>query len=106
MSRLLVALAVLLASVVVTPNSARAAAPAPAAAPDAGTAEKPLTFGIQSPLNAKNGRDDGYQLEGYLGQALHRPVKAKTFNDYDDLSDALAKGTVDVAWITPLSYVK
>lgn len=66
----------------------------------------PLTFGIPRPYSAEAAATDAAMLEGYLSSALKRPVKSRTFPDYDQLSAALAKGELDFAWITPLSYVK
>jgi phosphonate transport system substrate-binding protein len=66
----------------------------------------PLGFGIAHPYSAEIAAADATMLEGYLSSALRRPVKARTFEDYDQLSAALARREVDFAWITPLSYVK
>jgi len=77
------------------------AAPAFEPAP-AGT----LTIGIPRPLSAQEAADDAKALEGYLSEQLRKPVQARTFAGYDQLADALGKGQLDLAWITPLSYVK
>lgn len=65
-----------------------------------------LTIGIPRPYSTQDAEKNARALEGYLSTALKRPVEAKTFENYDQLADALAKGQVDLAWITPLSYVK
>jgi phosphonate transport system substrate-binding protein len=67
---------------------------------------KPLAFGIPKPYDAVTTKGDATLLEGYLSAALKRPVQAKTFDTYDQLAEALGKGELDIAWITPLAYVK
>lgn len=64
-----------------------------------------LTLGIPRPLSAETASSDARALEGYFSSALRRKVEAKTFDNYEQLSAALAKGEIDLAWITPLSYV-
>ncbi len=68
-------------------------------------APPPLTFGIPRPYDLATTHGDARMLEGYLSSALKRPVQSRTFADYGQLADALAKGQIDLAWITPLAYV-
>jgi len=78
-------------------------APAVARAADAPAA---ITFGISAPYSQQSAEESGKALAGYLGSALKRTVTPKIFATYDELTAALAKGEIDLAWITPLSYVQ
>lgn len=76
------------------------------AAGPASADDKPLVFGIPKPYDAATTSGDARMLEGYLTGALKRPVQGRTFDNYELLATALARGDVDLAWITPLSYVQ
>ncbi len=81
---------------------AAAAPPPPTPAPKK---QPPLTFGIPRPYDVATTHHDARMIEGYLSSALSRPVESRTFASYGDLATALAKGNIDLAWITPLAYV-
>jgi phosphonate transport system substrate-binding protein len=68
--------------------------------------EKPLTFGLQRTVSDEKATAQATMLEGYLSEALKRPVKARSFSTYDMLAEALAKGDIDIAWINPIPYVR
>jgi phosphate/phosphite/phosphonate ABC transporter binding protein len=65
----------------------------------------PITLGIGKPNGDKLAHKAKADLEPYLSKALKRPVTVEILPDYDALSTALADGKVDLAWITPLSFV-
>jgi phosphate/phosphite/phosphonate ABC transporter binding protein len=65
----------------------------------------PITLGIGKPNGEKLARRAQAELGPYLTRAMKRPVKVEILPDYDALSSALADGTVDIAWITPLAFV-
>jgi phosphate/phosphite/phosphonate ABC transporter binding protein len=67
---------------------------------------KGLVFGLQRTVSDAKAQEQSAVLEGYLSEALKRPVKARTYATYDELADDLAKGAVDIAWINPLAFVR
>jgi phosphate/phosphite/phosphonate ABC transporter binding protein len=75
-------------------------------APVARADDKPLIFGLQRTVSDAKAEGQVAALEGYMTEALKRPVKAQVFQSYDTLGDALAKGAVDIAWINPVPYVR
>jgi phosphonate transport system substrate-binding protein len=72
----------------------------------AALAEESLTFGISQPYGAEAAEKVPAVVEPYLSKALKLPVKVVRFATSDELSDALAAGKVDFAWITPLAFVR
>lgn len=69
-------------------------------------AEEPLTFGISQPYGPEAAERVPAVVEPYLSKALKGPVKVVRFATSDELADALAAGKVDLAWITPLAFVR
>lgn len=76
------------------------------AGPPPPPAKKPLTFGISHPYGEAQATQAAALIGPYLTKALGSPVTVKVFPTYDELSDALATNTVDLAWITPLAFVQ
>lgn len=72
----------------------------------ASRAEDALTFGIAQPYGAEAADKVAPVVEPYLSKALKGPVKVVRFATSDELADALAAGKVDMAWITPLAFVR
>ena len=108
-------LAVPLLTLLVAPLALAQDKPAPSGdAPAAAPGDKPATppgnkslvFGLQRTVSNTRAQDEAAAVEGYLTQALGQPVKTKIFPNYDALSDALAKGEVDIAWVNPFPYLK
>lgn len=69
-------------------------------------AEDPLTFGISQPYGAEAADKVPALVEPYLSKALKGPVKVVRFTTSEELAEALAAGKVDLAWITPLAFVR
>jgi phosphonate transport system substrate-binding protein len=69
-------------------------------------AEDPLTFGISQPYGAEAADKVPALVEPYLTKALKGPVKVVRFATNEELTDALAAGKVDLAWITPYAFVQ
>lgn len=72
----------------------------------AALAQDALTFGISQPWGAEAADKVAPLVEPYLSKALKVPVKVVRFSTSEDLADALAAGKVDMAWITPLAFVR
>ncbi len=45
-------------------------------------------------------------LTEYLSKSLNRPVTLKLSSDLSKAADAVAKGKVDIAYLTPVAYIK
>ncbi len=69
-------------------------------------AEDPLTFGISQPYGPEAAEKVPAIVEPYLTRALKGPVKVVRFTTNEELTDALAAGKVDLAWITPYAFVQ
>lgn len=65
-----------------------------------------LTFGIAQPYGPEAAEKVPALVEPYLTKSLKGPVKVVRFNTSEELADALAAGKVDLAWITPLAFVR
>jgi phosphonate transport system substrate-binding protein len=83
-------------------KGAAAAAPPAEKAPPA----KPLSLGISQPYGPEHAQKAKAIIEPYLSKELKAAVTVQVFPTYDELSDALAGGKVDLAWITPLAFVR
>lgn len=70
-----------------------------------GEAKGPLTIGINKAAGAAQAEKAVSVLPKLLGGPLGREVRVKVTADYDELSIALLAGTLDLAWMSPLSYV-
>jgi len=84
--------------------------PAPASAPPA-AGEEPLRpgelrFGVTPHLPEKTLRDQYGPVMAYLSSGLGMPVRLVIAGDYADLVRRLREGRVDLAALTPLSYVR
>jgi phosphonate transport system substrate-binding protein len=66
----------------------------------------PITFGVGQPNGPKRAAEGKALLEPYLAAAMKRPVTVVILEDYEALADALAAGKVDLAWTTPVSFVR
>lgn len=80
-----------------------------AAAPDkksAAVEKKPLKLGISPAYGVEAAAKAKTLIEPYLTTALGSPVTVVILPGYEELSDALATGAVDLAWITPLAFVR
>ncbi len=69
-------------------------------------AEDALTFGIAQPYGVEAADKVPALVEPYLSKSLKGPVKVVRFASAEELADALAAGRVDLAWITPLAFVR
>ncbi len=65
-----------------------------------------LTFGIAQPYGPEAAEKVPALVEPYLSKALKGPVKVVRFATNEELTEALAAGKVDLAWITPLAFVR
>jgi phosphonate transport system substrate-binding protein len=65
-----------------------------------------LTMGIGTPNGEAQAQKTKPLVEAYLSQALKRTVTGQVVGSYDDLTQALVDGKVDLAWITPVAFVK
>jgi phosphonate transport system substrate-binding protein len=74
--------------------------------PTLALAEGPMSFGIAKPNGAAAAKKARSQIESYLSSAMGERVHVEAFDDYDALSTALAGGKVDLAWTTPVAFVK
>lgn len=72
----------------------------------AAPAQDALTFGISQPYGAEAADKVPSLVEPYLSKALKGPVKVVRFVTNEELAEALAAGKVDLAWITPLAFVR
>ncbi len=68
--------------------------------------KKPLKFGISPAHGTELAQKAKTMIEPYLTQALGSPVTVVILPSYEALSDALSTGAVDLAWITPLAFVR
>ncbi len=68
--------------------------------------KKPLKLGIAPAHGAEHAQKASALIEPYLTTALGSPVTVVILPGYAELSDALASGAVDLAWITPLAFVR
>jgi phosphate/phosphite/phosphonate ABC transporter binding protein len=75
-----------------------------AAAP--ATTPATLKLGIAQPYGQTSATQAKAQLEPYLTKKLKTQVTVVVLPTYDELSAALATGTVDLAWITPVAYAQ
>ncbi len=66
----------------------------------------PLRFGITKYLPVEMVTKAMEPLRGYLSEELKRNVELVVVNDYDDLSNKLASGELDVAALSSSSYVR
>lgn len=70
------------------------------------TDKKPLKLGISPAYGNEQAQKAKALIEPYLTNALGSPVTVVVMPGYEELSDALATGAVDLAWITPLAFVR
>jgi phosphonate transport system substrate-binding protein len=68
--------------------------------------KKPLKLGISPAYGMEQAENAKKLIEPYLTAALGSPVTVVVMPGYEELSDALASGAVDLAWITPLAFVR
>lgn len=101
---------ILLSSVACTPNfiqSTVSPSPSTNATNPSNSQENPeLEIAIIPWVNSTEQQDKIQQLEEYLKQELHQPVKIQLTKDYETAVDLLVKGKVEVAYLGPLSYVQ
>lgn len=72
----------------------------------ASLAAETLTFGIAQPYGPEAAQKVPAVVEPYLSRALKLEVKVVRYATNEELSDALAAGQVDLAWITPYAFVR
>src|SRR5688572_11155380 len=65
-----------------------------------------LTVGTYSAPNDANAAGQARSLTAFVKQATGKEASNTAFTSYDALAEALAKGTVDVALVPPLAYVR
>jgi phosphonate transport system substrate-binding protein len=65
----------------------------------------PITFGIARPIGEEAARASAKELTDYFNQKFGPGSSVQIFPDVGQLGDALAKGTVDAAWLTPGAYI-
>ncbi len=68
--------------------------------------KKPVKLGISPAYGPEQAQKAKALIEPYLTAALGSPVTVVVLPGYEELSDALASGAVDLAWITPLAFVR
>ena len=68
--------------------------------------KKPLKLGISTAYGPEHAAKAKALIEPYLSAALGSTVTVVVVAGYEELSEALATGTVDLAWITPLAFVR
>jgi phosphonate transport system substrate-binding protein len=83
------------------PDAGRGAA----ARPTAAGGPRQWVFGASVPLGANVGVEKAALIASYLSKSLGIDLEPRLF-DYDDLADAVVAGTIDIAVMTPLAYVK
>jgi phosphonate transport system substrate-binding protein len=71
-----------------------------------GAEKKPIKFGIAQPYGEESAKKAKEQIEPYLSGVLNCKVTVIVHPTYEALSDALATNQVDIAWITPLAFVR
>lgn len=69
-------------------------------------AEAGFTFGIAQPYGPEAAEKVPAVVEPYLSKAVKTPVKVVRFASNEELTEALATGKVDLAWITPYAFVR
>lgn len=79
--------------------------PAPAKKPVV-IEKKPLKMGISPAYGAEQAAKAKALIEPYLSTALGSAVTVVILPSYEELSEALATGAVDLAWVTPLAFVR
>jgi len=99
-NRALVALAL---SAALSPPARAAGAPAAPMLPL--DANAPISFGVSQPNGPKRAADAKTLLEPYLTEAMKRPVKVVILQNYEDVTQGLASGQVDLAWVEPAAFV-
>lgn len=77
-----------------------------AAPPAAKIEKKPLKLGISPAYGPEAAAKAKTLMEPYLTTALGSQVTVVVLPSYEELSDALATGAVDLAWITPFAFVR
>jgi phosphonate transport system substrate-binding protein len=65
-----------------------------------------LVFGIAAYAGSQPGEKDAAALEAALSHRLQSPWTVVVFGDESSLASALAEGSVDAAWMPPLSFVE
>ncbi len=68
--------------------------------------KKPIKFGIAQPYGEEQAVKAKAVIEPYLTAALGSQVTVVIHPTYEELSEALATNAVDLAWITPLAFVR
>lgn len=69
-------------------------------------ADGALSFGVTTPTGDANAQQHVDGIARALADAIGRPVTGRVFGSYEALSDAIAAGEVDLAWMPPLTYVR
>lgn len=82
----------------------QSAAPPPPA-PVVEVPKQKLTYGVAMPLGAAFEAERARATQEFLAEALDAEVSARLYS-YDDLTKALVEGTVDIAFSSPLVYVR
>ncbi|MFN7134726.1 MAG: PhnD/SsuA/transferrin family substrate-binding protein, partial [Myxococcales bacterium] len=86
-----------------------ACASTPKAAPDEElppAAPGTLTVGITASTNDGTARAQSEAFAALVGELTGQPARPAVFHDYEKLAKAVAEGTVDVAFLAPLAYVR
>jgi phosphate/phosphite/phosphonate ABC transporter binding protein len=65
-----------------------------------------LRFGLSQAHGSERARRSGDQLAGELTARIGRPVRTVVLADYQSVTDALASGDLDLAWMPPLALVQ
>jgi phosphonate transport system substrate-binding protein len=68
--------------------------------------EKPYVIGLAPTIAESISVPEGRILSKYLSVAVKHKVESRVFKSYDELTDALEKGDVDLGWINPYEFVK
>jgi phosphonate transport system substrate-binding protein len=68
--------------------------------------KKPMVLGIAQPYGDEPAKKAKTLIEPYLSKTLGSEVTVQIFPNTEDLSAALADGKVQMAWITPLAFVR
>lgn len=68
--------------------------------------KKPLKLGISPAYGAEHATKAKALIEPFLTAALGSQVTVVVHPGYQELVDALATGAVDLAWVTPLAFVR
>ena len=67
---------------------------------------KTISFGMSQPYGEAHAQKAKALIEPYLTKATGKATTVTIFPTYEALSEALATGKVDLAWITPLAFVQ